>query len=214
MKSVIFDMDGTMIMTEELSSLAFYRVLASCSIIPVLKPTGLVQEINTIGNMAKLKKEYGIRRPLWWLQLRYNKYYREIVQQDGQAMPGLHELLADLHQRKVPMAVASGSLDGTIKMTVDSLGLTHFFGHLVSSRNLEHNKPDPAVFLFAAHLLNTEPEHCVVIEDAESGVKAAKAAGMKVIAVPQKFTAKHDFSAADLVANSLHDVNWDVISQF
>jgi len=211
-QAVILDMDGTMLMTETLSSRAFCKVLSDCGKQLVMNPWGCVQQIGTIGNMANLKKQYGLWQPLWWLQLKYGLAYRECVCQDGQALPGLLTLLELVKEHRLPMAVASGSLDKTIKMIIKYLGIRHYFQHLVSSRRLKHNKPFPDVYLEAARRLRILPAACLVVEDSGIGVAAGKAAGMKVIAVPNRFTVNGDFSRADKVLESLEDLTWGVIS--
>lgn len=76
----------------------------------------------------------------------------------------------------------------------------------------KRGKPFPDVFLQAAHKLGVKPKDCIVLEDAESGIKAGKNAGMKVIAIPTKYTKGHDFSEADLIVSSLKDISWNTFS--
>ncbi|MDE2311691.1 MAG: HAD family phosphatase [Patescibacteria group bacterium] len=211
-RAVIFDMDGTMIMTEELSSRAFHRVLTRRGVVPALKTYGCVQEVGTINNMAKLKREYGLWQPLWWLKFRQKAAYRQAVKQDGRPTPGLLALLKILRQAQLPLAVASGSPDAVIRFVTDSLGVRDYFHCLVSSRSLRRNKPFPDVYLEAACRLGVPPASCLAVEDQGVGVQAAKAAGMKVVAVPNRFTINDDFSAADLVLPSLEQLTWEVIS--
>jgi HAD superfamily hydrolase (TIGR01509 family) len=211
-KTVIFDMDGIMMLTETLSSRAFCKVLLGCGVVPVLKASGCVHEVGTIGNMAKLKRQYGLRQPLWWLQFKYGLAYRLFIHRDGLPMAGLLPLLEMLQKYGLPMAVASGSLDHVIKIVVKRLGIRHYFKELVSSRKLKRNKPFPDVYLETARRLKIRPAQCLVIEDSGIGVDAAKAAGMKVIAVPNQFTVHDNFALADLVVDSLKDVTWEIIS--
>jgi HAD superfamily hydrolase (TIGR01509 family) len=117
-----------------------------------------------------------------------------------------------LQANGMPLAVASGSHEEIIEMVVGHLGAGHCFELLVSSRELEHGKPFPDIYLETARRLRVAPEYCLAIEDAAIGVAAAKAAGMKVIAVPNRFTAQDDFSQADIVVKSLEDITWEVIS--
>jgi beta-phosphoglucomutase-like phosphatase (HAD superfamily) len=72
-------------------------------------------------------------------------------------------------------------------------------------------KPAPDVFLLAAARLNVDPGECLVLEDAEKGVRAAHAAGMRCIAVPTEHTRDNDFSLADRVLPSLHEVTIELI---
>jgi beta-phosphoglucomutase-like phosphatase (HAD superfamily) len=77
---------------------------------------------------------------------------------------------------------------------------------IVTGDQVEHGKPAPDVFLAAAHALNIESQHCLVLEDAPTGVQAAKAAGMMCVAVPNHSVAQLDLSQADKVVASLHEV--------
>ena len=72
---------------------------------------------------------------------------------------------------------------------------------------VEHKKPDPGVYLTALGLLKLCPAECVAFEDSESGVRAARDAGLHVIAVPSELSQNHDFSNAHLVIDSLVQVN-------
>lgn len=83
------------------------------------------------------------------------------------------------------------------------MGIGGRFGCVVTGDQVARPKPFPDVFLEAARRLGVEARECVVLEDAEKGVIAAKAAGMKCVAVPSGHTAGNDFSGSDLVVESL-----------
>ncbi len=83
----------------------------------------------------------------------------------------------------------------------------------VAKSDVVRTKPHPDIFLHAAEKMNAAPEQCVVIEDAEKGVPAAYAAGMKCIAVPNAHTADNDFSKATLVVDSLEEINCELIDR-
>jgi beta-phosphoglucomutase-like phosphatase (HAD superfamily) len=82
---------------------------------------------------------------------------------------------------------------------------------IVARNDVTRYKPAPDVFLLAAERLRVPPDQCVVLEDAEKGVRAAHAAGMKCIAIPNRHTRDNDFSLATIVAKSLHDVTVGMI---
>lgn len=96
-------------------------------------------------------------------------------------LPGARELLDELRRRGVPVAVASSSKNS--RLVLERLGLHDAFDAVADGRDLVRSKPDPEVFLIAARRLGAPPAACVVIEDAESGVAGALAAGMKVIGI-------------------------------
>lgn len=85
---------------------------------------------------------------------------------------------------KVPLAVASGGSRHVVEKTLKLLGCSDWFDEVVTADDVANGKPAPDILLHAAKLLGVSPEKCLVIEDAEPGVKAAHAAGMKVVIVP------------------------------
>ena len=127
-------------------------------------------------------------------------------------MPGLIELLALFKKNLISMAVASSAPLNQITFILKNLSITDYFQTFVSVEDVKRGKPYPDVFLEAAKQLKVDPKYCLVLEDAESGVKAVKAAGMKVIAVQNNYTANQDHSKADKVVNSLKSVTIEMIN--
>jgi len=87
---------------------------------------------------------------------------------------------------KLPMAVASGGTRENITRTIELLNLTKYFEAMVSADEVPNGKPEPDIFLEAARLIGVDPQHCLVFEDADMGIKAAKAAGMAWVDVRGK----------------------------
>uniref|UniRef100_UPI003216A22C HAD family hydrolase n=1 Tax=uncultured Draconibacterium sp. TaxID=1573823 RepID=UPI003216A22C len=114
-------------------------------------------------------------------------------------MPGLVDLLYKMINQRIPMAVASSSDKETIGIILQKSGLKSYFQHIVSSSEVGKSKPEPDVFLHTAHLLDTEPGNCIVIEDSKNGIKAAKAAGMFCVAYNGVSGLSQDQSQADLI---------------
>lgn len=92
--------------------------------------------------------------------------------------------IAEENRGRVPMAVASGSSREVVEKTLQTLGVSDWFDEVVSSNEVANGKPAPDVFLEAASRIGVDPKDCVVFEDARSGIIAARAAGMEVVAVP------------------------------
>ncbi len=84
--------------------------------------------------------------------------------------------------------------------------LAHQFETLVIAEDVAHGKPAPDVFLQAARAVDVPPERCLALEDAPSGIQAAKAAGMRCVAIPHQYTRGLDLSGADWILSSLADV--------
>ena len=137
-------------------------------------------------------------------------HYARLVATECTPMPGALELLHRLSGRK-ELAVASSAWVDAVQAVLGKLNIAGRFRTIVTGSDVERAKPFPDVFLLAAERLGVAPGRCVVLEDAEKGVVAAKAAGMKCIAVPSRYTADNDFSKADLVATSLSEITLDRI---
>jgi HAD superfamily hydrolase (TIGR01509 family) len=122
-------------------------------------------------------------------------------------LPGVVELLDVAAHIGIAVAVASSSPIEWVGRHLDHYGLTERFGAIRTRDHVERAKPWPDVFLAAAEALEVEPARAIVFEDSVNGVIAAKAAGMFCVAVPNRLTLGGDFSEADLVVESLLDID-------
>jgi beta-phosphoglucomutase len=118
-------------------------------------------------------------------------------------LPGVLDFLTLLESHHCAMGVGSSSKNAPF--ILEKLGLASRFAAVIDGNGVKNTKPDPEVFLNAAHQLHVLPENCLVVEDAPSGIQAAKAAGMKVVGVG------HDLAEADLCVSSLVGLGWDQI---
>lgn len=116
-------------------------------------------------------------------------------------MPGASDLIKSLADR--PTAVVSSSSHNWVDGWLEKLDLMTYFNTTVCRGDAPKIKPAPDLFLEAARQLEIEPAHCLVIEDSMNGLISAHAAGMKVIAVPNRLTSVLDFSSADWQVDSL-----------
>ena len=131
-----------------------------------------------------------------------NRLMLEKMGRDLGAMPGLFEILAAFHGR-LKLAVATGAQREFLDIALDSLRIRKYFDVLQTADGLERGKPDPEIYCIACRRLDLPPGECVVLEDARNGVLAGKAAGCRVIAVPNDYTRGQDFSEADWVEPDL-----------
>ena len=112
--------------------------------------------------------------------------YRQHVREHGiAALPGALEWVGLLHRQGWGQAIASAAPRANIETILDVLHASECFEAIVSAEDVHRGKPDPAVFLAAADRLGVAPQHCIVVEDAQHGIEAARAAGMKSIGVNQ-----------------------------
>jgi sugar-phosphatase len=133
---------------------------------------------------------------------------RRLVTTHAQLMPGVKESLDYFRSKNLPIALASSSPLRLIDAIVSHYDIRNYFSVIRSAENEKQGKPHPAVFLATAKELNVHPEHCLVFEDSYNGVLAAKAAGMKCIAVPSpEHHPQERFGIADWKWKSLDEVH-------
>lgn len=119
---------------------------------------------------------------------------------------GVRETVKALKDRGFRMAVASSSPQSYIDRCVKTVGIASYFDRLYSGRNSKHPKPAPDTFLDAAALIGADPAECIVVEDSENGVKAAKAAGMYCIGFRNLDSGDQDLSPADTVIETIPEL--------
>ncbi|MBI4786645.1 MAG: HAD family phosphatase [Chloroflexi bacterium] len=121
-------------------------------------------------------------------------------------MPGVSRLLDELRARKIGAGIASGSPREQVEIILRGLGIAERFPVVVAGTDVPKTKPAPDVYLRAMELLGVSKSDCFAVEDSATGVAAAKAAGLRVIAVPNRYTQQQDLSRADAQVKSLEHV--------
>jgi beta-phosphoglucomutase len=127
-----------------------------------------------------------------------NSIYRESLQKltPQDILPGVIKLLEALRMRNIKIAIGSSSKN--TQFILKQIGLADQFEAIADGNDITNSKPDPEVFLLAAMLLKSNPQECVVVEDAYAGIDAAKAAGCKAVAVGSaKEYKKADYAVED-----------------
>ncbi len=119
------------------------------------------------------------------------------------AMPGVDHALAVAEALGLRRAIASSSHEVVIAAALDRLGIVDAFEAVVSAQHEPFGKPHPVVYLTAAHRLGVAPGQCVALEDSPNGVRAAKDAGMRCVAVPEAGIDHAAVAEADVVLQSL-----------
>ncbi len=210
-KAVIFDMDGVIIDSEYLNSLAWEKLLKQLGKTPQYNEVGLIHTVGTgpdeyiaIIDKYKIKEE---------LRKRRREIYGELLKsQKLLPMDGFLQVIKIIHESNLKTAVASNRVLHLTELTLTRLNVRDFFEHVICPDELTRHKPHPDLYLRAAKKLKVKPQHCLVVEDSEIGVTAGLAAGMKVVAVPNKYTKHLDFSNAHLVIPSLKNLKREMIS--
>lgn len=133
----------------------------------------------------------------------YDQAMERLLREAGEPLPGAKSLLAELRRREVPYALASSALPNWIRSVLQATGLDGSFDIVVSRSMVEHGKPAPDIYLYAADKLAVEPALCIALEDTPPGLASAKAAGMLAVQVRGSSTAFPPLPEADLVIESL-----------
>jgi HAD superfamily hydrolase (TIGR01509 family) len=141
---------------------------------------------------------------------RRHAIFEELAPRDP--MPGILDLLATLDAANVLTAIASTAPARWVRPAVDRLGLARRFRAIVTGDDVLRRKPAPDVYLEAARRIGVEPSRAVAIEDSAPGVAAARAAGLRVVAIPHWLTATHDLDAADLQVADAGVLTLDALS--
>lgn len=133
-----------------------------------------------------------------------------LVVERGKPMPGVNEAIDILSAAKYELAVASSSPMQLISAALERFGMIEYFSVLHSADAEKEGKPNPAVYLSTMARLGVDPINCIAFEDSTIGVRAAKRAGARVIAVPDPADiANPGFAAADVVLSSLTEFSMD-----
>ena len=114
---------------------------------------------------------------------RKERIYRDLIRADPPIVDGAMDLVVSLHEAGAQLAVGSSGPRANIDLILEAMGVRNQVGVVVSSDDVSRGKPDPQVFSMACNRLGLPSRHCVVIEDAPSGVEAARAAGAHCVAV-------------------------------
>lgn len=201
MKAVIFDMDGVLIDSEPLWKIAEIEGFAKVGI----NLTNIDCE-ETVG----LRMDEVVK--MWYDRVGWeNKTLKEVeedvidllihqIKLNGKALTGVNELLRLLKSEGYKIGLATSSAMRIVEVVVDKLEIRSYFDVLHSAEFEDYGKPHPAVFLTTAAKLGVKAIDCLVIEDSLNGVIAAKAARMKVIAVPEK---SHDYDKRLIIADKI-----------
>lgn len=186
MKGVIFDLDGVIVSTDEQHYLG-WQALADKLGIPFSREVN--NRFRGVSRMAcmDILEQIGGRSYTDEEKAAYatwkNDYYRNLLAEltPADLSDEVKSTLDALRAKGVKLAIGSSSKNA--KFILERIGLADYFDAISDGTNITNSKPDPEVFLKAAQFLGLQPEECLVVEDATSGVDAARAGGMKAAAV-------------------------------
>jgi len=177
LKCIIFDLDGTLVDSEQLGYRALIELLPEINedleVLTERYHGGKFAEI-----LADIKNRFQCSIPEDF-EIIYRRHASEIFEKELQPIPGTLEVLRQIGH---PCCIASSGPLAKIKHSLQITGLADFFGtNLYSAYEIGSWKPEPGLFLHAAYQMGVRPDECIVIEDSPTGVEASKAAGMVVL---------------------------------
>ena len=205
-KAVLFDLDGVIVSTDHCHYRAWKRM---ADVEGIYFDEKINDRLRGVSRMASLDivleratRAYGDDEKKE-LAERKNGYYRELISEltPADVLPGAMENLNKLKRNGVLVAVGSSSKNTPI--ILKQIGLADFFDAVSDGNNITRSKPDPEVFLSAAKMLGVSPADCLVVEDADAGIEAGRAGGMKTLSV--KGAKGADYAAADLSAFDIYE---------
>ncbi len=209
--AVLFDMDGVLVDSEAYIRQAAMAMFAEKGhpVLPedFLPFTGM-GENRYLGGVAE---KYSIPFDLEKDKARTYEIYAGLVKGKLDPLDGVHEFIKTCQGRGLKIAVASSADPVKVNINLEEIGLDRsLFLAIVTGLDIEHKKPAPDIFLKAAGLLDSDPECCLVVEDAISGVAAGKAAGARVLALTTSFSSG-ELSGADWITATLATAGDEVL---
>ena len=185
LQAALFDMDGLLLDSERIALESFHYVCQKHNLPKMEHVFIRCVGVNAKAGSSILKEELEGRTDYQTFDRDWNEDYRSRT--IGKAVPlktGVVELLEFLKSNQIPMAVATSTTTERAKQKFGRANIKDYFTIVIGGDQVERSKPDPDIYLRAASSVGVLPEKCIAFEDSPNGVRAAVAAGMEVIQVP------------------------------
>jgi len=209
-KALLWDNDGVLVDTEELYFRATRDVLSEIGI-DLSRDLFIKISLKQGRSAFDLATEQAVSQEvITRLRDDRNKRYSELLRKGVHVLDGVENTLLQLHG-KVLMGVVTSSRREHFEIIHNATGLLRFFDFVLTREDYGKSKPNPDPLLTAMRRNGFRPEHCIIVEDSERGLTAAKAAGIRCIVVPTYLTRDSDFQGAYRVLNSIQQVPREVL---
>jgi HAD superfamily hydrolase (TIGR01509 family) len=210
--ALVFDFDGLIVDTENPGFISWEELYQEFGVTLGIDDwrhaTGYVGGFDPGVHLEKI-----LGRRLDWSQLMPKREARnwELTLQ-ASVLPGIEPLFRSAKERHLRIGVASNSENGWVEGGLRRLGLRDYVDAVVTRDMVMNPKPAPDIYLKTVQTLQVEPNQAVALEDSEPGCRAAKQAGLKAVAVPNRFSERQDLTIADLVVKSASELSIDRLS--
>lgn len=212
-QGVLFDMDGVLLDSEEYITRAGVLMFREKGFEVQESDFKLFTGMGENRFLGGVAEKYAIPFDLEKDKARAYAIYERITRGKLEPLKGVREFIEKCRKKHLKLAVATSADEVKMRINLRETGLKEeLFDTLVNGLEVEHKKPHPEIYLLAAIRLGLDPSDCLVVEDAISGMKAAKAAGCKCLAITSSFRAE-EFDQADWVVPDLSEapekcINW------
>ena len=210
-QAVIFDVDGLMVDSEPLQTLAWNIYLEPFGYHIGPEEKALLLGRRVIESATLMKSRLGLPGEPELIVAGRKPILFSLIRENLRPMPGLHEVVAACERRRLKTAIASSSYTDYVALVLQMIDLESRLAAVVTGDQISSGKPDPEVFLKAAESLAVHPSRCLVLEDSPNGVIAAKRAGMRCAAINSSPSAVAELSAADVIHPHLSAVIPDIV---
>ncbi|MDO8619752.1 MAG: HAD family phosphatase [bacterium] len=210
-KGVVFDFDGVLIPeSEQVNVLAARKTFADMGLSLTEAEVGSIPGHSSKTYVPRLLQARGISAERDTEVIATNRQNYDAIWSGWPGSvtlaPHLDEVLAHLVRMGIVLAIATTNRRSVINRFLALLLAPHPFGVIVTGEDVKRHKPDPEVYQIATKHLGMSAEHLIAVEDTVIGVQAAKAAGLRCVAIPNSFTKNQDFSQADHLLGTLEEL--------
>jgi pseudouridine 5'-phosphatase len=205
LKAVIFDLDGTIVNSEDVYELVDVEVLRrrGQDFAPELRERMIGRPATQ--SVQIMIDHHELTDSVHALDAERTALFDELVIESVKTMPGFLSFLDSLDEAGLPTAIATSGARSYAAKVLARLGIASRFRFVLTAEDIKHGKPAPDVYQLAANKLQLMPRQTMVLEDSGNGCQAGVAAGAFTVAVPNRHTRGHDFSGVRFIADTLGD---------